>query len=121
VRPGEQIIAALELRLADENPAVGLRRGAKFELENKTFRKIARSRELLNLPSLRRRGHDEPPVFRDITAIAARGLTVKLDRLRHNRPRGRAGRVALLPVLCRLDVRRRGRAIPPAGQVVAVE
>jgi len=44
VRPGHEVIAALQLRAANEDAAVGIRAGAKFQLEIEVVRKRLRGR-----------------------------------------------------------------------------
>src|SRR6266853_3730104 len=59
VGAGEQVVAALELWLADEDAAVGIRRSAKFELEDEILRKFACGPKGLDFPALRRCGDNQ--------------------------------------------------------------
>ena len=64
VRPGERVVAALELAAAEEDAAVGVRRRAKIELEREVAAKVARRGELLDAAAFGRRGDDEPAIDR---------------------------------------------------------
>ena len=78
VGSGDEVIAALELRLADEDPAVGIHRRAEFELEHEVFRKL-RDRVKLSgeLVGLIGEGHGNDPVLDDVASgIGGFGFTV---------------------------------------------
>ena len=68
-RAGEAVVAALQLRPAHEDAAVGIRRGAELELQHEVVAELARRPELLDLAAFGRRGHHEPAVDRDEAAI----------------------------------------------------
>ena len=61
-RPGQPVVAALQLRSAHVDAAVGVGRRAELELEHEVVAELARRLELLDLAALGRRGHDEPAV-----------------------------------------------------------
>ena len=58
VRTGEKIVAALQLRTANEDAAVSVGRRAKFEPKDKVFWKFARRIDLLN-PATFSRSRDD--------------------------------------------------------------
>ena len=58
----EPVVAALQLRPAEVDAAVGVRRGAELELEHEVLGELARRPELLDLPVLGRRRHHQPAV-----------------------------------------------------------
>ena len=80
VRTSQRIVPALQLRLANEDAAVRVRCGAKLQLEREVFRELLRRPELRNPAAFRRRGDNEPPVLRDVAALAADGLAIEVVR-----------------------------------------
>lgn len=52
--PGEGVVPALKLWLTDENAAVGIGGGTKFELKDKVLRELPGGPELLNPTTFRR-------------------------------------------------------------------
>src|SRR5688572_22594196 len=81
VRAGEGVIAALQLRLADEYAAVGVGGGAKFEFQGEIFWKFFRGPKLLDPAVFWRRGYDESTVLGHVAAIIAFGFSIEIVRL----------------------------------------
>jgi len=98
-RAGEDVVATLELRFADEDAAVSVGRGAKFKFEDEVFWKFPGRPKLLNTTTLGRSGDDKSPIDRDVARIVAGFLTVK----------GGGGFKCFL------------RAKPPTSEIVPVE
>src|SRR5208282_868561 len=86
VRPRDEIVAALQLRPANEDAAVGVGRGAEFQFQDEILGEFARGGDLLNLPKFGRRGHNQPVMFGDVAAVRADGLAVELDGLGDDGP-----------------------------------
>src|SRR5260370_625865 len=78
VRSREEIIAALELGLAKEDPAVRVGSGAEFEFEDEIFGKRFGGPERCDLAAFGRSRHDQASVLRYVAAIAARGFTIEV-------------------------------------------
>ena len=79
VRTGHQVIAALQLRPAQKDPAVGVHRGAKLEAKDEVLRKFLLGPQLAQVRSLGRSviiNHDLPVLGR-IAPITGFNLAVK--------------------------------------------
>src|SRR6185503_20625912 len=88
VRPGQRIIAALQLRPADVDAAVRIGRSAELEPQREVVREFGGGVELLNLPAFGWRRDNEPSVLRLETTIGRAGLAVKTDGVGDERPCG---------------------------------
>src|SRR5262249_32860123 len=78
IRPGNQIIATLQLRLAKKDAPVRKWRPAKFQLEHEILWKFSRCPQSFDLAIFRWSRDDQPPVQRHVTAIAADGFSVEI-------------------------------------------
>ena len=80
VRPGDEVIATLKLRFADENAAVGVHGSAEFQLQMEILGKLSRRPQNLHQPGFSG-VHHEDAGFGRVTAVAARGFAVEMVRL----------------------------------------
>jgi len=77
VRPGDEIIAALQLRLADEDTAVRIGGGAKFQPEIEVVGKLARRSDFLHQPRCPWM-HGQDAVCRRIAAVVTGGFAIEI-------------------------------------------
>lgn len=77
VWPSHEIIAALQLRPADEDAAVGIRRRAEFQPENEIVGEGLSGPDHLDQPR-RSRMHGQNSVSGRVASVVARGLAVKI-------------------------------------------
>src|SRR5437868_1811889 len=75
---GQWIVAALQLWLADEDTAVGVRSGSEFQLECEVLGELARGPHLLDAASFRRCRHDDASMLGDVATIAAGLLAIEV-------------------------------------------
>ena len=80
IRPGHEVIPALQLRPANEDAAVGIRARTKLELEIEVIGKLLRGRQLRELPR-NPRVHREHAVARRVTAVVTRRFAIEIIRL----------------------------------------
>jgi hypothetical protein len=83
---GERIIATLQLRTANEYPAISIGRSAELEPQDKIPADILFGRKLLNPAALWRSGDDQSPIAGDKSAIRTAGLSGEVYVVGHNRP-----------------------------------
>ena len=74
----DEEVAALELGLAQVDAAIGIGRGAEFELEDEILRELLLGPERLDTPALGGRGDDEASVDGTVAPVGALGLPVEL-------------------------------------------
>ena len=113
VRAGDEKVAALQLRLAQIDAAVGVGRGAEFEAQLKILGKLASGPERLNATAFGGRRDDETSVDGAVASVRALSLSVERLVSLHFHEQWGAG-------LGRTFAGRRG-AVAPSGQVLAVE
>ena len=89
----------MQLRSADEDTAVSVRRGAKFESQDEIFWEFARGIDLLYSAALSRSCDNEAAGFGDEAAIRAVGLAIKANGFSYYRPR-RSFSIRIAPFLC---------------------
>ena len=76
IRPGQRVVAALQLGLADEHATVSIRRSTEFKFECDIAREFANRIELLNSTTLSGCGDDESAVFRQVATIVRDRLAI---------------------------------------------
>src|SRR2546422_4092623 len=80
VRTGDEVITALQLRLANENAAVRVHGGAEFQLEIEIIRKLACRPQYLHQPGFSRMDNQKA-IRGGVTAITAGSFAVEIVRL----------------------------------------
>src|SRR5262245_6164370 len=120
VGAGEGVVAALQLRPAQVDAAVGERRGAELEPQLEVLGELARRPELLDLAVLGRRRDHEAPADRAEAAVRALAHAVEARRFGDEWPLGGV-RVRRLPARGARLVGLARRAVAPAREVPAVE